>query len=85
MAMTDYQGMSEAAKAYRFPGEHMYKGVTYSGLFPASSLRGIEEDLQLGSQDIVVASFPKSGMLKSLSEPMLTDYQCCDIQLRAIP
>ena len=63
--MADSRGMSEAARAYRFPGEHVYKGVTYRDIVPVASLQGIEEHLELNSQDIVVASYPKSGIFKT--------------------
>ena len=59
--MAQYQGMTEAAKSYKFPGEYMYKGVTYVDGIPLSSIEKIEEDLELNSQDIIIACFPKSG------------------------
>ena len=67
--MADSREMSEQAMAYRFPGEHVYKGVTYRDVVPVASLKGIEKDLELNSQDIIVASYPKSGMLKTHDPP----------------
>ena len=61
-------GLPDAAKSCKFQAKcHMYKGVTYSNEHPVSSLKKIEEDLELNSQDIVVASFPKSGRSRYLS------------------
>ena len=59
--MAQHKGMTEAAKSHKLPGEYMYKSVTYVDVIPLSSLKKIEEDLELNSQDIIVACYPKSG------------------------
>ena len=62
--MAQHQRMTEAAKSYKFPGEYMYKGVTYVDGISLSSIEKIEEGLELNSQDIIIACFPKSGKLR---------------------
>ena len=61
--MAQPQEMTESVEFYQIPGEYRYKGVTYCDEIPLSSIKRIEEELELTSQDIVVASFPKSGRL----------------------
>lgn len=46
---------------YKVPGSHEYKGIVYLPIFPVSVLEKIRDDLELTSQDIILATYPKCG------------------------
>ena len=46
---------------YRYPGQFIYDGVTYSGGVKYEDLLYIRNDLQMSEDDTIVASYPKTG------------------------
>ena len=45
---------------FKHPGEHAYEGVTYTQSVPKESLEKVK-DMELRSDDVILATFPKSG------------------------
>ena len=54
--------MGSEREKHRYPGEFMYKGVTYKPYISIEHLRKFEEEaLPLGNDAVFVISYPKSG------------------------
>ena len=48
------------------PGEHIYDGVMYAGIFPDRSLEKIKS-FEFRDEDVILATYPKSGEYWPLS------------------
>jgi hypothetical protein len=46
---------------FRLPGWHVYRGMMLTGTLPISRIKQVQQ-LQYLPDDIVVASYPKTGM-----------------------
>ena len=55
--------MSHVDGPHRYPGEYTYKGVVYTPQFCIENLQWIEDHLQFGTDDVLVATYPKSGKI----------------------
>ena len=49
---------------YQYPGTHKYKGKVYSGYFPESTLKRIEDEAVWSKDTVIVATYPKSGLFE---------------------
>ena len=52
--------MSEVTE-WRYPGEHVVDGVTFTDGIQLETLTYIRDELAMFSDDIVVATYPKAG------------------------
>ena len=52
--------MSEVTE-WRYPGEHVVDGVTFTDGIQPETLTYIRDELAMFSDDIVVATYPKAG------------------------
>ena len=57
--------MSEVTE-WRYQGEHVVDGVTFSAGFPPETLTYIRDELAMFSDDTVVVTYPKAGKACSL-------------------
>ena len=48
-------------ESWQYPGQHVFNGVIFSSTVPRSGLLYIRDDLELNCDDVIVATYPKSG------------------------